>query len=340
MRRFPKNKKAIGIIAAIIVMLLVSVMGTIVLSLFTGQSSSSLNYMHSQQAFFIAESGLQYYLEQLRNDSSWDTLPPQPSDEALGEGTFTITAVAIDTNSVDVTSRSQLTGQDGQIVTRVVQVSVSRAVYQALDYVVFSSGNVQFRGSSGTITGDIGSNKNILKTNGFTINGQLFPNLTIPKISPDITIYQPLADYIEVSGFIFANGQAYNGVYYISGDTTIESNVTINGSIIAEGNVVFDESNNLIISSLSGYPAIFSGNNISGQDSGAQIDGLIYANRDISLSTLNSAIIINGIMIAEKSFSFIGSSDVTLTYDSEILNNIPPGFGSASMQATDWDEVY
>ena len=67
MKRNMMNKKGLGIIAAILIMLVVAVMGVTLASLLGTNTQSSINYMQSQQAFFLAESGAQNALLALKN---------------------------------------------------------------------------------------------------------------------------------------------------------------------------------------------------------------------------------------------------------------------------------
>jgi hypothetical protein len=53
------EEKGLGIVAAILIMLVVAVMGVTLASLLGTNAQSSVNYMQSQQAFFLAESGIQ-----------------------------------------------------------------------------------------------------------------------------------------------------------------------------------------------------------------------------------------------------------------------------------------
>ena len=86
------NKQGFAFIAAIIIMVLLAVLGTFSLSLSSSDINIAINTERSIEAFYVAEGGLQYYLEQLSNqDSSWRTPPAKPSDKSLGSGTFTIT---------------------------------------------------------------------------------------------------------------------------------------------------------------------------------------------------------------------------------------------------------
>ena len=52
MKAFCRQRKALGIIAAILIILFVAVMGLLLVSLLGVDTFSSLNYLHSQKAFF------------------------------------------------------------------------------------------------------------------------------------------------------------------------------------------------------------------------------------------------------------------------------------------------
>lgn len=334
MIRLNTDIKGTAIIAAILIMLIASVMGLAAASLLGTDTASSLNYMNSQEAFFIAEGGLEYYLEQLQGQTtSWTTPPTKPTNETLGKGTFTITTANEQANSIDVTSTANLTGIGGETITRVVTVQVRRqSAPEAFSYVLYVGNTIVTTGATNlTVTGDQQEGG----SNFPTVNFSYYQDLAPPsqKIS---------GNHIFTSG-----GSPYSGIWYVNGNVTINSDVTINGTVVATGWIRGREEQDITVNPTLAYPALVSNNYIDFRDSDdVTINGLVYAGADGS-GTFSARgtedFSLTGTIIVAQWITFQDSEDATITYDSSIVTNPPPGFsgsGSQTVGISNWDEVY
>lgn len=105
MKRNMMNKNGLGIIAAILIMLVAAVMGVTLVSLLGTNTQSSVNYMQSHQAFFLAESGIQkalFALKSYTTGAAWTTAgwtgayPAEPMQFAAtltGYGDYDVTII-------------------------------------------------------------------------------------------------------------------------------------------------------------------------------------------------------------------------------------------------------
>ena len=91
-------------------MLIVSTLALLIASFMSSGNISAITDMQAEQAFFIASAGMESYLELLEADADWATPPAVFTNQAFGNGTFTITYSNQATDSIDVTSTGKVTG--------------------------------------------------------------------------------------------------------------------------------------------------------------------------------------------------------------------------------------
>jgi len=156
-----------------------------------------------------------------------------------------------------------------------------------------------------------------------------------------------------------SSGSPYTGIWYMGGWVRIESNVTINGSIIAEGAIDFRNSGNnnaenVIINPKAydptqNYPALVSGSSITGTvESGvglkdSTISGLILADNNITFDSL-SGTTFTGTILAGNNIDMENASSFTVNYNADIFSPMPPGFTFSGgdytvMPQGDWNEI-
>jgi len=217
--------------------------------------------------------------------------------------------------------------------------------------------HLKFDSSSGTINGNVSCFTSVMNEGGITITGTITEGQDQPKIFPvlDVSQYYTIAD---TAGQVdtrktFANA-TYTGVWYITQQATIGDNAVINGTIICEGNIDFeDKANNVTINPSNNYPALYSGGTISSTDTGSPskrvglqnstINGLVMATSNIIFGYMDNGNTFTGTLLAINNIEIKNSSDFTITYDSDIWSPMPLGFGFTSTagitEQGDWDEV-
>src|SRR3990172_5426664 len=96
------DQKGVSIVAVIAIMLILSVMGVSLISLVTTGSDVSINQLQSEQAFNVAEGGLERALDAFYNNKTGCTSLALTS--SLGSGSFTTSGTLI--NPLPTTSLS------------------------------------------------------------------------------------------------------------------------------------------------------------------------------------------------------------------------------------------
>lgn len=322
------TEKGVSIVGVIAIMLILSFLGIVAVSLLGSSSASGLDFFYSQKAFYIAEAGRQWYLEQLQNDSSWsdNAASGDKGPKSFAGGSFTIAVSSCQTDSIDFTSTAAITGYEGQPVQRVVSSNVSRGLPTAFNYALYVGGNIHTQGAE-----------------DFTITGTQKEGVTdFPTVN--FSYYQSIANHVISGNHTFTAG-AYTGIWYIDGNVTVNSNVTINGSIITTGNVDMKSKNNITITAASPYPALIAQGNLEFNNSeNITITGLVYVGADLSGNFLTQKaddITFTGTVMVAGNFNAQNSEDFSITYDPSILVNPPPGFsgGATNISASVWKEV-
>jgi len=332
----------------------------------------AINTERSTQAFFVAEGGLLYYVEELSNqDSSWASPPTKPSGKSLSPGTFTITTSNEQDGTIDVTSAGTVTGIEGELVVRVVTRTVSRItgpdnVPDAFYYASYVSQQVNLKNTTNSkVIGSVGAERNIQFWENWDFYDQATwdpDNPPAPSADPvgdglvvenigDIFPYlgdngfasyrDNVADYIIEENYIFEAGQTYTGYYYITGTTTIEDNVTINGGLITRGSVNTRHANGVTFNPDSGMPAIVTDNNINMSNTeGVSVTGhgLIYAEQGLNLQFAENCSL-KGTILIDRNMNIKNANNITLEFNPDIIINPPPYF-PVDFWLGEWDETY
>ncbi len=319
----PSNRCGVSIVAAVGIMLILSVMGLTGISLLGATSGLAVDYMNAQQAFYISEAGLEWYSKQLEADDDWSDNASLTANN-FANGSFTITVSNCQASSIDVVSTATVAGYENQPAQRVLSEHLNKSI-AAFDYAIYASGDINTQQATDlTITGDT----------EFGVTG-------LPVI--DFSYYEDIADHKVYENTAF-NAGTYSGVWYIEGNVTINSNVTINGSIIATGNVgIPKDGTNVTISAVSPYPALIcEGNfNFGNDTSNITITGLVYIGADMNgnfLAQKTTDFTVIGVIIVGGNFNLQQSDNVTITYQSP-GGDVPGISGGGSPVSSSWQEV-
>ena len=125
LRRISSNK-GMSLIAVTIVMLIVAALALLVASFMSSGNISAITDMQSEQAFYIAQAGMEWYLEQLQNDNNWSSAPTVKTNQVFGVGTFSITFSNNSRNAINIVGTGTVTAWDGNTVQRVISCHVDR----------------------------------------------------------------------------------------------------------------------------------------------------------------------------------------------------------------------
>ena len=137
------NKRGLGIIAAVIIMLIIAVMGVAVVSFLNRNTAGTANYVQSQQAFYLAESGVQKaFLALNRNDwGGWTGTDPKTIQSTLADyGDYDISISGFSGESPRISTWGFVPNRSaqGMAVRRVDVKAVKTNLFQA--YAAFAGG--------------------------------------------------------------------------------------------------------------------------------------------------------------------------------------------------------
>lgn len=345
------NENGQGIIAAIMIIFIAAVFGVTAVSLLGTEAGSSVNYLYSQQALFIAESGKEYVMNKIYTDASYRANPTTVT-QSFGAGSFTVT-VSQAGSTYTLTSTGTI-----DIATRQITESVA-ITSSALSGAIHSdAASIDFDSSGGTVNGNIEAKIHVTNYTNMAINGTITEGIAQINPALDFNTYKAISQaegHYSTSDLTFSNA-TYSGVYYTTKSVTIGDNAVINGSIFAEGSINFtNQASNVTITPDNNYPALAATSSISTNATGSPsqriglqnsaISGLIYADNNIVLDYLKNNVVINGTIVADNNIDIKNGSNFTINYDSGIFSPMPPGFtysggGIAAIAQGDWDEVY
>lgn len=355
------NRGAVLILVFIIMVALTAITGAF-LYMTTFQTESSGYDISSTQAFWIAEGGLQKYFLRLRDGTYGSTTIPD-LNENLGDGSYSVTA-SYDDSGYPVTYTIASTGTVDSISRKLQMVIVETSATLARG-IHADGAHLKFNDSSGTVNGNVSCFVSVQPDPlpaGMTITGTVTDGADQPKIFPALTLttYEGLADAAgqKKANWTFDNSQTWTGIWYITNKATIESNARIEGSVISEKSIDFENSaDNVFIDPTlfdpsENYPALYAGSDLNSSDVGANkvglqnstINGLVFVDNNLTFDYLSNTTF-NGTIIAGNNIDMQDAFSFTVNYDADIFSPMPPGFtfkagtGLTVLMQRDWDEV-
>ncbi len=315
----------------LIVTLIVMVVSILMMSLYSNiiltEKGLIVRDYYEKQVFWVAEAGIEKGLKAVIDDPGLLTDSQywidNFTDVSLGEGVYT---VRITEDSGVYTLTSTATAHE---ITMTIQQGVSfdsGGVPEPFNYVIYVGGKIDDKDTTNlSITGE-----------------QVEGGTALPKV--DFPYFKSIADPgQDISGnYTFSDkgpGTDYSGVWFIDGNVIVESDVTVDGSIITTGGIEMRGSSNISITAASPNPALVANGNIDLKNTlNVTIFGLIYAGADMEGNLdIKEAVNLNitGTIIAGGNFDLKESDSVTITYDDSIIIDPPPGFETV-IPRKDW----
>lgn len=260
------NNKGISLIAVTIVMLLVATLVLVIATMMSTGTRASVVDMQAQQAFYLAQAGMEWYMEQLEGDSDWSSPPAVKTDQVFGAGTFSITYANAAMDSIDVTATGKVTGWDGNDVQRVITQHVEKslaggitfadfAIYygggdgtiassiaknQTITGDTFVNGDMDI-GKNCTITGNVSATGSITVGSGTNISGSTTEHASAPANQPTLTTtyYDNLISTAagQPAGNRRFEAETISGTIYVNGDVEINDYIDGSGTIVATGDI-------------------------------------------------------------------------------------------------------
>jgi hypothetical protein len=202
---------------------------------------------------------------------------------------------------------------------------------------------------TGTVTGDVHSNKDVKYDAGYTINGtitEVTPYVAPPTITWSFfqTEATNAGQYVTGDKNFTSGGSPYTGVWYCTNDANIYADAVINGTVVAGDDIVFLGDGSTITATPSNYPALLAMDKIEDEGSGnhddVEITGLVYAGDDFDKDFDDFTL--TGAIIALRDFHHT-SSNFVVTYDANYATNITGtdigGGNSVKYTIVSWEEL-
>jgi len=246
------NSKGISLIAVIIIMLIAASLSIVIASTMSTTARASIIDMQGQQAFYIAEAGLENYIY-LLYDETYDPDNHPELTKDFGEGSYTVTSsYDADTNVYTLTSTATI----DTLITRQITQSVALTSALLERAIHADSSHIKFNNSTGGIVnGNIScfvsvQNEDDLANYMDFIDGTyvILDGDDQDKVNPTLNLDTYLAfaqadddppGDVHVGFTLTFSAGTYDGVYYATNGIVIEDGAIINGSVVSEKGINF-----------------------------------------------------------------------------------------------------
>ena len=348
------TQKGFGIISAIFLILLMSMLTVFSVSLYSTDIQISLDSMRSAQALFMCEGAMEYCIKnEIKDDADWsdnaDTI-----DKPLGRGTF---SVFYDPNTTASKTTLRLVSTVNGI-TRQVTRSFERGWpddQADFPYSLFTADDLTIKTSPG-----------LAIQTPYEVN-----NSNCPSIACDLGYYATIADINMPGNWELSSdpNRTFNGIIYVTGIVGFYkcNNLTINGTIVATSDIMINGCKGVTIIPSGNYPALVSASTIQFGKSGAvscenidiqgtvfsdvgisitavsgfEMTGILYSGQDVDISNTNNFQIAGSIITQSGvTFDTCGGTGPVVNWGSKVLEE-PPGFSwPGALNMGTWEEVY
>jgi len=362
-----KSQKGFSIISIVFCLLAFGILGLTMTPMVALSSRGSVSSNQGQEAFFVANGGLQYILQNsFAEDSDLsDNISPTGSpfggtSITLGTGEFWVEYSNLTATSADIT----VTGRVGNSVRKIVQSITGGDV--AISKAVDAGNGIQLVGD-GEVDGDIEYSNN-LDNNLYTINGNINSGGSAPPVvnltslinqttsvhSGDLRIDGDYTGNVHVTGTVEIKKGTITGIIVADNDVIINAkrDITVLGTLASGNSIDIQRVKNATFEPQMGpggvmNPALIAANNIvmfvvreAKEDTDITIQGLIHAGStvDFILNADGSSLLIEGAVIGGNDVKFKSEQGGYVTLDFEAgqdyLSPIP-----GSLMLGEWKEA-
>jgi hypothetical protein len=287
-----------------------------------------------EKAFFIAESGIRYYIkyEDLSNNPDWSKDKYNPANPAptitknFGGGTFTVVPQNPAQKRITLRSSGSVTVGSAEF-KRQVEYTLLKSGSSAFsgDYVMYGGGGGN--GGDGIAlfdhinNGEISGADLYLKgtftaahSQNLEVEQDIYQNENEAEIpSVNWAYWQSIANQ-TLSGDQEFKGTSYNGIYYINGNLELDNNnMVVNGTLVVTGNITCTNDNNITLNPDGSRPALIAGGDINiGHGNNILVDGPIYAWNDVYIDHGNN-MTINGPVVFGDDFTTDNTNNIVIS---------------------------
>ncbi len=371
MKKLYLNNHGLSIITAVIGLLVMSTIGSSLISVMTRSGKMVADEFISNQAFDVAQAGVQFAIKDLSTDSDWMDNYGTTYSMNFANGSFAVSYPNASSNSIDVlvvgtvNSISHSISQTLEKSSGSGYLSFDHAIYTEQDLTVSGQGELDVVGNVGVgedvtasgqadvdITGDLSIDGDVYESGqaDVAISGEdalEFVENTTPD--PDWSYWEGIADTVIEGNYTLGSGQdsnTFTGIIYIKGNAKIsgQSTVTVNGTVICEDKFSLAGQSYIHVTPDAGNPAIVAGGDVqlSGQGTGAfNLNGWIYSSTEVNISGQADLNMVGG-LIAKEDVTITGQGDYDITYGAGVGGS---GFTGGQAQTGTitvgrWEEVY
>ena len=337
-----QNQKGTAFFGVVLAMLFFTTMGITTVSLVANDSTGATGNLNGSQSFYVAEGGLQHVImNELAEDTDFgDNVSPTDApfganSIALGDGEFWVEYLNQSSSSIDV----RVTAQVGNAV-RVVQQTVTPGSYP---YSALVDGNFSLNNTEGTIDGDIGVNGNY-NGDDMAVTGTIYEDMDIDMPTVDFAEYLDLIDTTQNGNYTISSD--YTGNLRVTGNLKIDGNITITGILYVDGNVDFDGDNVTVNGTIvtegnlngnnhddlsflaqplddgTQMPALVVDGNITINNSeNITIAGTVWADGNINMNSMENVNFV-GSLISNGNINLENGEDIQLVFESDYMEGL------------------
>lgn len=346
------NKKGMVLILSFIVIVVLSVLGSAIVSRSIHEANIARRYSETAQAFWIADAGVNRALKEIKNNyaitgnSLWGT--------SLGDGTYSIDVSNVTINGESckqVTACGYIPNSANPRAERCLQTIMEKHIpANFYDNAIYSAGDIDLNGCSFIVANNepAPDNKAILYAEDFDVQ---HPENITGTTTKDTSI-SPLAmlDFQQLltlsqaqnnvyayvgsklkntttgsqsfpAGFWYDAAQTIPNVVYIKGDLTLNGNIdTIGGFLVVAGDVLTNPDGE--------YDATINGN--------GQVQGVIYTRGEFSINGGGGGLNVNGGVWTGHEAELNGNANVT--YNKTYMDAVSSLNINASVQIRSWKD--
>jgi len=292
-------RKGFTLIAAVFVVLALAFLAITFSTYISSHSRLAVVNYICQDAFCIAESGLELYLKELGQDDDWSS-PPPPLTREFSGGMFSVTTTNESRRRITVLSTGMIT-IEGKTYTRTVRVAANAGGLQSLaqEYIAYYTGG----GNSSWVTsldnnvnmgGHVLVNSSLELNLNDTISGDAFAagDITGPTsgITGTVEPFAQMPDEVPTLETSYFDSQLATAATYPPGDKIYSGTQNLSGTTYINGNVEIANSANITITGVATLVATgkFVVNNLAtvGDNLTVIIGGKIDVKNDLTVGTI------------------------------------------------------
>lgn len=233
-KRHKTGQKGFAIGAVIVSILILSGIGASMSPIWSTASRTAVLEKEAQEAFYVAQGGLQYVLAKEFFTSMDFSTASTVSNKTLGDGQFSASFSNLTETTAVVTVTSNVGGSE-----RVLRQSIS--MLYPVNLLSYGAGDTDITGP-GTINGDMGGGGTVAISGDVTVNGDITQGMS--QTVPDVN-FDDMADTLDAQGDRHEGDLVITGFFFDSvhatGDVTIEDGALIMGTVVADGDVTMGD---------------------------------------------------------------------------------------------------